>query len=150
MHTIHPKLALACGLLIATPVAAQTYGDSAKPQSKSPTFSATLSGTHEVPQVNTIGTGMAKFTVKNDSIIVFALTLTGVPDVTGAHIHLGGSDAAGEPVATLLKGADPGGKVSGMISPKGFAWDTPASPADRRHEVGGRVCERPHQDPSGR
>ena len=108
MHAIHLKLALAGGLLIALPAAAQT---------KSQAFSATLTGTHEVPQVNTIGTGMATFTVKNDSTVVFDLTLKGVPDVTGAHIHLGADGAAGEAVATLLQGADPGGKVSGVITP---------------------------------
>ncbi|HEX4633189.1 MAG TPA: CHRD domain-containing protein [Gemmatimonadales bacterium] len=118
MHSTHLKLALAGGLLIALPAAAQTYGDSMKPQTKAQTFSATLTGTHEVPQVNTIGTGMVKFTVKNDSTIVFDLSLKGVPDVTGAHIHLGADGAAGEAVATLIQRADPGGKISGTISPK--------------------------------
>lgn len=120
MHSIHSKLALTGGFLIAAiaaPGAAQTYGDSMKPQTKIQTFSATLTGTHEVPQVNTIGTGMAKFTVKNDSTIVFDITLKGVPGVTGAHIHLGADGAAGEAVATLITGADPRGKVSGMIRP---------------------------------
>jgi len=118
MHAIHLKLALVSGLLIAIPAAAQTYGDSTKPQSKPQTFSAMLVGTHEVPAVNTVGTGMAKFTVKNDSVIMFEMSLKGVPDVTGAHIHLGADGASGAPVATLMKGADPGGKVSGMITPK--------------------------------
>ncbi|HEX4560512.1 MAG TPA: CHRD domain-containing protein [Gemmatimonadales bacterium] len=118
MHSLHLKLALAGGLLIALPAVAQTYGDSAKPQTKAQTFSATLTGTHEVPPVNTIGTGMARFTVKNDSTIVFDLSLKGVPDVTGAHIHLGADGTAGEAVATLIPGAAPGGKLSGTISPK--------------------------------
>ena len=118
MHSIHLKLAVAGGLLVAIPVAAQTYGDSAKPQMKSQTFSAMLSGAHEVPAVNSIGTGMAKFVVKNDSTITYDITLKGVPDVTAAHIHLGADGASGAPVATLTKGADPGGKISGTISPK--------------------------------
>jgi hypothetical protein len=118
MHAMHLKLALTGGLLIAIPAAAQTYGDSMKPASKPQTFSATLTGAHEVPQVNTIGTGMAKFTVKNDSTIVFDLSLKGIPGVTGAHIHLGGPGTAGEAVATLVQGADPGGKMTGTITPK--------------------------------
>lgn len=120
MHSIHLKLALAGGLLItlATLGAAQTYGDSAKPQSKPQAFSAMLSGAHEVPAVNAIGTGMAKFVVKNDSTITYDITLKGVPDVTAAHIHLGAEGASGAPVATLTKGGDPGGKISGTISPK--------------------------------
>ncbi|HZH40775.1 MAG TPA: CHRD domain-containing protein [Gemmatimonadales bacterium] len=120
MHSIHLKLVLTGGLLIAAfavPAAAQTYGDSLKPQAKARTFSATLTGTHEIPQVNTIGSGSAKFTVKNDSTIVFDLSLKGVPDVTGAHIHLGAAGTAGAAVATLIQGADPGGKVSGTITP---------------------------------
>jgi hypothetical protein len=121
MHSIHLKLAATSGLLIAafaTLGAAQTYGDSSKPLSKPQSFSATLSGAHEVPAVNSIGAGMAKFVVKNDSTIWYEITLKGVPDVTGAHIHLGADGASGDPVATLTKGADPGGKISGTITPK--------------------------------
>jgi hypothetical protein len=127
MHSIHLKLALASSFLIALPVAAQTYGDSSKPQSKPQTFSAMLSGAHEVPAVNSIGTGMAKFVVKNDSTIMYEITLKGVPDVTGAHIHLGAAGATGDPVATLTTGADPGGKISGTITPKDLHGGTTMS-----------------------
>ena len=118
MHLLSTTLALAGGLAIALPLTGQTYGDSTKPQSKPATFSATLSGAKEVPQVNTIGSGTARFTVKNDSTIVFDLSLTAVPHVTGAHIHLGAPGAAGEAVVTLIKGGEPGGKAAGMITPK--------------------------------
>jgi len=120
MHSNHLKLALTSGLLIAAfavPGAnAQSYSDSSKPHAKPQTFSATLTGTHEVPPVNSIGTGMAKFMVKDDSTIVFDVSLKGVPDVTGAHIHLGADGAAGADVATLIQGADPGGKITGIIT----------------------------------
>lgn len=118
LHSLHTTLALAGGLAIAFPLAAQTYGDSTKPQSRPQTFSATLSGTKEVPQVNTIGSGTARFTVKNDSTITFDVSLQGVPQVTGAHIHLGAPGAAGAAVATLMKGSAPGGRISGTITPK--------------------------------
>lgn len=120
MHSIHLKLTLAGGLLItlATLGAAQAYGDSSKPSSKPETFSAMLSGAHEVPAVNSLGTGMAKFVVKNDSTITYDITLKGVPGVTAAHIHLGAAGASGAPVATLTKGAAPGEKITGTILPK--------------------------------
>ena len=118
MHSLSRTIAFAGGLVIALPLAAQTYGDSMKSPSKPETFSATLSGTKEVPQVNTIGSGTARFTVKNDSTIVYEVSLQGVPHVTGAHIHLGPPGAAGEAVATLVRGGDPGGKFSGTITTK--------------------------------
>lgn len=121
MHSIKLKLAVTGGLLIATLAtlgAAQTYGDSSKPHSKPQTFSAMLSGAHEVPAVNSMGTGMAKFVVKNDSTITYDITLKGVPDVTAAHIHLGAEGASGAPVATLTKGAHPRERMRGTISPK--------------------------------
>jgi hypothetical protein len=116
MHSLHTTLAVAGGLVIALPLTGQAYGDSTKPQSKPETYSATLSGAKEVPQVNTIGSGTVRFTVKNDSTIVFDLSLTGVPHVTGAHIHLGTPGTVGDPVATLVKGGDPGGKARGTIT----------------------------------
>ena len=143
MHSIHLKLALTSGLLIAgfaVPGAAQT-----KPE----TFSATLTGAHEVPQVNAIGTGMARFTVKNDSLIMFTISLKGVPGVTGAHIHLGADGAAGEPVATLMKGAVRGGKVSGMITSKDLQGGTTISQLIAAMKSGGayvNVHTRTHPD----
>lgn len=124
MHSIHLKLALAGGLLIAIPAAAQTYGDSMKPQTKSQTFTATLTGAHEVPAVNAMGRGTVKFVVKTDSTITYQVSLNGVPDVTGAHIHLGAAGASGAPVATLIQGADPGGKMSGTITTKDLKGTT--------------------------
>jgi len=118
MHSLRSTIVLAGGLAVALPLAAQTYGDSTKPQSRPETFSATLSGMKEVPEVNTIGSGIARFTVKNDSTIRFEMSLQGVPHVTGAHIHLGSPGAAGEAVVTLIKGSDPGGKVTGTITSK--------------------------------
>jgi hypothetical protein len=120
MHSLHATLILTGGLLAAATLAAQGYGDSSKPQSKPETFAATLTGTKEVPAVNTIGMGTARFTVKNDSMIAFDISLKAVPHVTGAHIHLGAPGTAGEPVATLMAGGDPGGggKISGILTPK--------------------------------
>lgn len=121
MHSARLKLAVTGGLLIATVAtlgAARTHGDSSTPQSTPQTFTATLAGSHEVPAVNSKGTGMARFVVKNDSTITYVVSLKGMPDVTGAHIHLGAVGASGAPVATLIKGTDLKGKMSGTITPK--------------------------------
>lgn len=118
MHAVHATLALTGGLLAVIPLAAQNAGTSMKPQEKAETFTATLTGASEVPAVNTTGSGTVRFTVRNDSTIAFEVTLTGVPDVTAAHIHLGKAGANGSPVVTLLKGAEPGGMAHGTITPK--------------------------------
>jgi len=72
-------------------------------------FKATLSGDQEVPPVDTVATGRAKFRVSDDlSKVEFTLTVNDGTRVQVSHIHCG---AAGEngPVFIFLAGAIPEG-----------------------------------------
>lgn len=128
MHVLHSTLILAGALMVALPAGAQTYGgDSMKPKDKAQTFVATLSGTKEVPAVNTIGSGTAKFTV-HDSTISYELTVQGMVGVTAAHIHLGGVGTSGAPVATLYHGKGGSGQIAhGVLSAKNLKGTTMAA-----------------------
>lgn len=65
-------------------------------------FKAKLKGQNEVPAVTTSATGNAKFRVKGD-IITSVINITGITNVTGAHIHAGQKGQNGEPVVDLIK-----------------------------------------------
>ena len=65
-------------------------------------FKAKLKGQNEVPPVTTSATGDGKFRVKGD-IITSNINITGITNVTGAHIHAGLKGQNGEPVVDLLK-----------------------------------------------
>jgi hypothetical protein len=65
-------------------------------------FKAKLKGENEVPAVSTAATGNGKFRVKGD-IITSNINITGITNVTGAHIHAGLIGQNGEPVVDLLK-----------------------------------------------
>jgi hypothetical protein len=65
-------------------------------------FKAKLKGENEVPAVTTSAEGNGKFRVKGD-IITSNINITGITNVTGAHIHAGLEGQNGEPVVDLLK-----------------------------------------------
>ena len=65
-------------------------------------FKAKLKGDSEVPPVTTAATGKAKFKVMGDAITT-NINITGITDVTMAHIHKGVKGQNGEPVVDLLK-----------------------------------------------
>ena len=59
------------------------------------TFRATLNGANERPDPRTTpATGTAEFTFRRDTLY-WTITLTGITNVTAAHIHIGGPDVAG-------------------------------------------------------
>ena len=69
-------------------------------------FHATLSGSEEVPPVDTKAGGDATFTtLKNDSAIKYKVNVTGLSDATGAHIHSGKKGENGDVIVDLLKGS---------------------------------------------
>jgi hypothetical protein len=68
-------------------------------------FSATLTGSDEVPPTESNSTGTAKFQVNdNNSQVSYWVNITGIKKVNQAHIHNGTSGENGDIVATLSKG----------------------------------------------
>jgi CHRD domain len=68
-------------------------------------FSATLSGSDEVPPTESNSTGTAKFQVnENNSRVSYWVNITGIKKVNQAHIHNGTAGENGDIVATLSKG----------------------------------------------
>jgi hypothetical protein len=64
-------------------------------------FKAKLKGDNEVPAVTTQAEGKASLKVKEPNI-KYKLNITGLADITMAHIHQGKSGENGEPVVDLL------------------------------------------------
>ncbi|HET7243113.1 MAG TPA: CHRD domain-containing protein, partial [Nitrososphaeraceae archaeon] len=68
-------------------------------------FSATLSGSDEVPPTESNSTGTAKFQVnENNSQVSYWVNITGIKKVNQAHIHNGTTGENGDIVVTLSKG----------------------------------------------
>ncbi|HEY7696669.1 MAG TPA: CHRD domain-containing protein [Nitrososphaeraceae archaeon] len=66
------------------------------------TFSAGLSGKDEVPATPSTATGSAKFqTDENGTKVSYWLNITGLSEITGAHIHNGTAGQNGDVVVTL-------------------------------------------------
>jgi hypothetical protein len=66
------------------------------------TFSASLSGNDEVPPTQSTATGLAKFqTDENGTQVSYWLNITGLSEITGAHIHNGSAGQNGDVVVTL-------------------------------------------------
>jgi hypothetical protein len=94
-------------LVVANTQSNFTYGQNEK-------FKAKLKGENEVPPVTSAATGKAKFKVKAD-IITSNINITGITDVTAAHIHAGIKGQNGEPVVDLLKTGSPNKTDAGVI-----------------------------------
>jgi hypothetical protein len=70
-------------------------------------FKARLIGDNEIPPVNTTAAGNAKVTFKGfkvkDDVIRSRINVTGITNVTGAHIYTGDNIEMGQPIFDLLK-----------------------------------------------
>jgi CHRD domain len=77
-------------------------------------FKAKLKGESEVPPVTSAATGKAKFKVKDDTI-TSNINITGITDITMAHIHAGINGQNGEPVVDLLKTGNQNKTEGGII-----------------------------------
>lgn len=67
-------------------------------------FTAIMSGSKEVPPVDTSATGYTSFrTAANNTVIKYKVNLTGISNVTGAHVDLGKAGANGDMIVDLLK-----------------------------------------------
>ncbi|HJR84006.1 MAG TPA: CHRD domain-containing protein [Nitrososphaeraceae archaeon] len=81
------------------------------------TFSASLSGNDEVPPIQSPATGLAKFqTNENGTQVSYWLNITGLNEITGAHVHNGSAGQNGEVVVTLSGPESSQNAESGVIS----------------------------------
>jgi phospholipase C len=79
-------------------------------------YKAHLSGSKEIPPVNTTATGMAEFKLNADATqLSYKLNVTGIDKVTMAHLHLSPEGVNG-PVVVTLYNAAPGGEVNGVLA----------------------------------
>ncbi len=83
------------------------------------TFRANLSGSKEVPSVNTEAEGEAQFQVSGSGdTLTYKLTISHIKDVTAAYIYRGKKGEKGSPVADLF--AEPKKEnISGTLLVKG-------------------------------
>jgi hypothetical protein len=87
-------------------------------------FKANLSGENEVPPVTSAADGKVKIKVKDDTI-KSEINVTGISDITGAHIYTGNKSENGEAIVDLLKSgnkSETGGRIiiQGEIDPADF------------------------------
>jgi len=109
LHLVILASALLSLLLVSTTCSNFTYA-----QSK---FRAKLDSNNEVPPVNSTAEGVATFKVKDDAITT-KINITGIEDVTMAHIHAGKKGENGDPIVDLLKTGEKD-KTPGGVTIKG-------------------------------
>jgi Cu/Zn superoxide dismutase len=93
-------------------------------------FTARLTGSAEVPPVNTQADGKAEFTVSGDTVS-YTIEVNNLKDVTGAHIHLAAKMATGPVAVSLYNGpkktVQAGQLVQGTFTAAdlhGVKWET--------------------------
>jgi len=113
-------LATATASIRAQPAAAATAttgGGTAISSTGQQTFTATMTGSEEVPPKNTQATGSAKFVSSSDgNSMTYRVRVAHINGVTMAHIHSGSIGKNGPIVVTLFKSAAPTGPMNGPLS----------------------------------
>lgn len=113
-------LATATASIRAQPAAAATAttgGGAATSSTGQQTFTATMTGSEEVPPKNTQATGSAKFVSSSDgNSMTYRIRVAHINGVTMAHIHSGGIGKNGPIVVALFKSATPTGPMNGPLS----------------------------------
>jgi hypothetical protein len=80
-------------------------------------FKTMLSGGEVVPPVKTIARGEAGFHLGMDGkALSFKLTVSGIKDITAAHIHIGKKGENGPPVVFLFHGPEKKGMFNGTLA----------------------------------
>ena len=101
----------------STMVPSLTYAEDQK-------FKANLSGDNEVPSITSAADGKVKIKVEDDAMRS-EINVTGISEITGAHIYTGNKSENGEPVVDLLKSGNKSeteGRIiiEGQINPSDF------------------------------
>jgi hypothetical protein len=100
------------GILSVLAITAATEGLTNSVLAQQPqTIVMNLSGSEEVPPVQTTATGVAVFTPGADSI-AYSVNATNIEGVTAGHIHLGAKGENGPIVVTLFNYDTPMNEVS--------------------------------------
>ena len=90
------------------------------------TFRATLNGANERPTPRTTpGAGTAEFTFRRDTLR-WTINMTGMSNVTAAHIHIGDANTAGGILLGLTSGTVSSSLITGFITRAQFT--APGSP----------------------
>ncbi len=80
-------------------------------------FKAMLSGGQIVPPVKTMAEGEAAFHLGMEGkALSFKLTVSGIKNITAAHIHIGKKGENGPPAVFLFHGPEKKGAFSGTLS----------------------------------
>jgi hypothetical protein len=80
-------------------------------------FKAMLSGGEVVPPVKTTASGEAGFHLGLDGrALAYKLTVSGIKDITAAHIHIGKKGDNGPPVVFLFHGPEKKGMFNGTLA----------------------------------
>jgi hypothetical protein len=94
-------------------IAATTYGLANLVLAQgAPTFAYDLSGSEEVPPVQTDATGVIEITPMGADSIAYSVNATNIEGVTAGHMHLGKQGENGPVVATLFNYDSPMNGVS--------------------------------------
>jgi hypothetical protein len=84
-----------------------------QPQELQP-FTSQMSGTEEVPPVDTTATGTAEFNLGTNGID-YQASVSGISGVTAAHIHSGNVGENGPVIVTLFKSDTPSNQTNGVL-----------------------------------
>jgi hypothetical protein len=96
------KLLIIAILAAIISIAAISLSSSSVQAQEGETFSTSLSGNDEVPATQSTATGLAKFqTNENGTQVSYWVNVTGLNEITGAHIHNGSAGQNGDVVVTL-------------------------------------------------
>ncbi|MEW5918668.1 MAG: CHRD domain-containing protein [Gemmatimonadota bacterium] len=100
-------------------------------------FTATLSGTSEIPSVTTTANGTGAFTLFDDDSLTFTLQVASIDSVTSAHIHAGEATTASGTILFAFPATTPPQNFTAMatlhtgtITPtssgfsNAFTWDS--------------------------
>ena len=101
-------IAITAGVVVVATTAVSTNSVYAQGPQK---IVMNLSGSEEVPPVQTVATGVAEFIPGEDSV-AYSVNATNIQGVTAGHIHLGNRGENGPIVVTLFKYDSPMNEVS--------------------------------------
>jgi len=116
---------------IVTAVAISACGDDPVSPGAPEVFTADLRGTNEVPQNASTATGTATITLSADrNTLTWDIPLTGIQNISGAHIHIGAPGANGPiilgfpgPTNTRVQGDTTRATFSANVGGRAYTFD---------------------------